>query len=101
MLEMARCDMVLRSWWLARLAGTPKQPGNIFEKRIVYFSTPEGHEAFQRRVETPVSKKAPTPDVICDCELPGPWSEYATVWRFALRPPSDGHIRGGQEYFFL
>lgn len=101
MLEMARHELVLRSWWLSRLAGQPKKPANVFEQRIVFFATEDGYRLFQSRIDRPAMNSLSEPDVICDCELPGPWSDYATVWRFALRPPSDGHIRGGQEYFFL
>ena len=99
--ELARHEWVLRSWWLSRLAGEVKTPSNIFERRLVYFATPEGFETFQRRLDRAAMGSMLEPEVICDSELPGPWSEYATVWRFALRPPSDGHVRGGQDYFFL
>lgn len=100
-LELGRHEWIMRSWWLQRVAGEHKVATNLFERRCIYFATEEGHETFMRRVETPASGPAPTPEVLCDCELPGPWDEYATVWRFALRPPSDGYIRGGAEYFFL
>jgi hypothetical protein len=43
----------------------------------------------------------PKPEVICDSDIPGPWDDYATVWRFALRPLSDGYLRGGKSYFWL
>jgi len=100
-LELARHEWVLRSWWLARLAGEPRTPSNVFEQRTLFFATEEGFEVFNRRVEQGASGTAPDIDVLCDCELPGPWSDYATVWRFALRPPSDGHVHGGKDYFFL
>jgi hypothetical protein len=99
--ELARHEWIMRSWWLASVAGERKAPSNIFERRLMYFASQEGHEAFLRRVHGRVTAPSVNPEVICDSELPGPWSEYATVWRFALRPPSDGHIRGGDQYFFL
>ena len=40
------------------------------------------------------------PTVACDRDIPGPWADYATVWRFALRPLSDGFLRAGNDYFF-
>jgi hypothetical protein len=73
----------------------------VFERRALFFTTPEGFATFRRRLLTPAKTSIWKPDVICDAELPGPWSEYATVWRFALQPPSDGHLHGGADYFFL
>ncbi len=98
--ELARHEWVLRSWWLSRVAGEPKTPTNLFERRMLYFATPEGFETFERRLQRPAWGSQPDPEVICDSELPGPWSEYATVWRFALRPPTQGYLRG-EDYFFL
>jgi ribosomal protein S12 methylthiotransferase accessory factor YcaO len=100
-IELARSESVLRSWWLARIAGERKDATNIFERRCLHFATEAGHAEFLNRVHSKATGPAVNPEVICDSELPGPWSEYATVWRFALRPPSDGHIRGGDGYFFL
>lgn len=100
-LELARNESVLRSWWLGRLAGEKIEPKHLFERRCVYFGTEEGHELFQWRLGTKFSGRSLQPEVICDAEIPGPWSDYATVWRFALRPPSDGFLRGGDRYFFL
>jgi hypothetical protein len=99
--ELARHEWVLRSWWLAYVAGERKTPSNLFEKRCLHFASEEGHEEFMSRVGNRAIRRGPAPEVICDSELPGPWSDYATVWRFALRPPSDGHVCGGDGYFFL
>lgn len=99
--ELARHERVLRSASLARIAGQPRLPANIFEQRCVFFASHEGHALFLDRCHHRASNPTPRVEVICDRELPGPWSEYATVWRFALRPPSDGFLRGGESYFFL
>jgi ribosomal protein S12 methylthiotransferase accessory factor YcaO len=100
-LELGRHEWVMRSWWLARVAGERRTPANRFERRCVHFATEAGFETFRRRLERRASGPMPKPEIICDAELPGPWDEYATVWRFALRPPSDGYLRGGDDYFFL
>ena len=42
----------------------------------------------------------PAARVICNREIPGPWSEYATIWRFALMPPSTAYLERRQDYFF-
>ena len=99
--ELARHEWVLRSRCLASVAGTNKAPANVFERRCVFFATEDGHEVFLDRVGRPADQAALAPEILCDAELTGPWSEYATVWRFALRPPSDGYLRGGDRYFFL
>ena len=38
--------------------------------------------------------------VVCDRDIPGPWADYATVWRFGLKPPTDGYLYAGDDYFF-
>lgn len=100
-MELARHESILRRRWLQRLAGDAPAPSNIFERRCLFFATEEGHAVFRARTQTAATGTAPRPEVICDREVPGPWSRYATVWRFALRPPTDGYLRGGESYFFL
>lgn len=100
-MELARHEWVLRSRWLACVGGQTPAPTNIFERRCIFFASDEGHELFQQRLGTTPRGAPPRPEVICDRALPGPWDQYATVWRFALRPLSDGYIRGGERYFFL
>ncbi|MBI4623677.1 MAG: hypothetical protein HY736_10745 [Verrucomicrobia bacterium] len=99
--ELARHEWVIRSWWLAFVAGERTAPTNIFERRALFFATEEGHELFRERLGRKASGSAPRAAVICDRDIPGPWDEYATVWRFALCPPTDGYMHGGEQYFFL
>lgn len=99
--ELARHEWILRSSWLATAAGAPPVASNIFERRCLFFATDEGHEVFRARLAGPVKGAEFRPEVVCDAEIPGPWDEFAAVWRFALRPPTDGYIRGGERYFFL
>ncbi|MGH7943430.1 MAG: hypothetical protein ACREH8_01360 [Opitutaceae bacterium] len=99
--ELARNEWVLRSSCLATAAGNKVVPTNVFERRCLFFATDEGHELFRERMATRASAPAPRAEIICDRDIPGPWDQYATVWRFALRPPSDGFLRGGERYFFL
>ncbi len=99
--ELARHEWVLRSSWLANVAGNRPTPTNLFERRCVFFGSDEGHEVFQQRLRTKASGTPVRPEVICDRDIPGPWDQYATVWRFALRPVSDDYLRVGERYFFL
>ncbi len=100
-MELARHEWVLRARWLATIAGEAPRATNIFERRCLFFAGAEGSELFRRRLEQPAGGPMCKAEIICDAEIPGPWSDYATVWRFALRPPSDGYLRGGERYFFL
>lgn len=99
--ELARHEMLFRSRWLNLVAGQAVTPTCIFERRCLFFASEEGHELFQRRLAYRSTQEIPTPEVICDKHIPGPWDVYASVWRFALRPVSDGYLRGGERYFFL
>jgi len=99
--ELARHEWILRSSWLSQVAGTPLRPTNIFERRCVFFASDEGHEVFQERVRHRTTSASPRAEILFDGEIDGPWSDYATVWRFALRPLGDGYLNGGERYFFL
>lgn len=99
--ELARHERVLRSARMAGLAGHPRKPNTLFERRCVFFASADGFALFDERCHRRAWSARPAVEVICDRELPGPWSVYATVWRFALRPPSEGFLRGGERYFFL
>jgi hypothetical protein len=99
--ELARHEWVMRARWLTCVGGEVSAPTNLFERRCIFFASDEGHELFRQRIGTKPSTPPPRPEIICDRDLPGPWDQYATVWRFALRPLSDGYLRGGERYFFL
>ena len=99
-IELARHEWVLRSSWLAGASGEAARPRDLFERRCLHFAGEEGHEEFQRRLRTPAFKSLPRPVIACDREIDGPWSQYATVWRFAVQPVSDGFLRAGSDYFF-
>jgi hypothetical protein len=100
-MELARHEWVLRARWLVLAAGERSAPTNIFERRCLFFASDEGYELFQQRLARKAAGPAPRPELLCDCDIPGPWDQYATVWRFALRPPGDGYLHGGERYFFL
>ena len=99
--ELARHEWVLRSWWLSAVVGQKPAPTNIFERRCLFFASDEGYELFQERLARRPAGKMPTPTILCDTDISGPWDEFATVWRFALKPLTDGYLRGGERYFFL
>jgi hypothetical protein len=91
---------MLYSWWLAFVSGEKCTPVDVFERRCLFFGTEEGHELFLRRLQNRTQSGMPAASVVCDREIPGPWTDYTTVWRFALRPASSGYLKGGDDYFF-
>ena len=99
-IELARHEWVMRSWWLGHISGEKRPAPGLFERRCLFFSTEEGHEVFHRRIRDGVQGEMSTATVACDKDIPGPWADYATVWRFALRPPADGFLYAGEDYFF-
>ena len=99
-IELARHEWVLRSSWLAFASGERSAPTDLFERRCLFFSSAEGHDCFRQRLTGPRKGPMPRAEVVCDRDIPGPWAEYATVWRFALRPPSGEFLRAGDDYFF-
>lgn len=96
--ELARNEYVLRRYWLA--GGPQTSPGDLFERRCLFFSSGEGHELFLQRARTPVSQPAGKPAVVFDGEIPGPWAKFATVWRVVLKPVTDGFLTNTERYFF-
>jgi hypothetical protein len=99
-IELARHEWVLRSSWFSFVSGAKPAPADLFERRCLFFSSEEGHERFLQRVAQRPNGTMPRAAVVCDRDIPGPWAEFATVWRFALRPPSDAFHRAGDDYFF-
>ena len=99
-IELARHECVLRAWWRASIAGAGRTPTNLFERRCLFFSTEKGHAVFRGHLLDNHQRAMPAATVACDRDIPGPWADYATVWRFALRPPSEGFLHAGDDYFF-
>jgi ribosomal protein S12 methylthiotransferase accessory factor YcaO len=100
LLEFARNETVLRYRFENQGGISDVQLFNRLERRAWFFSTREGYELFQSRLEKRAHSTQPEPEVICDREITGPWSNYAVVWRFAFRPPSERFIREDEKYFF-
>lgn len=64
---------------------------NYSERQILYYSLPEGHARFQERLKQAGNAwQGTAPKPIVDCHIPGPWQQYATVWRvlFPVDSPS-------------
>ncbi len=75
---------------------------NYCERQILYYSLPEGHARFKQRMQQTGSRwQGRPPKPIVDCHIPGPWQQYATVWRVLFPvgpPPSDNSPAGAFLY---
>ena len=55
---------------------------DISDKRLIYFSTPEGNDLFNIKVQSAPKAPLTSPKLICDLEIKGPWNQYTKVWRY-------------------
>lgn len=76
---------------------------NPFERRIVYYALPAGHEIFMSRV---TARKTPKPcprsqiKPVVDCRINGPWNRYATVWRVLYPMATRDYLRDYLNTFY-
>ena len=96
LLELTRHEWVLNRW-SASAIGRP--PSNWMEQRAWFFSTQAGHAKFLERLSRR-AKPTPRRELIADLEVEGPWRRFATVWRFAFRPPSERFATSDSQYFY-
>jgi hypothetical protein len=75
-----------------------RAPATLNEKRLVYFNSSAGVARFESRLARPSPPPFPPPPLVVDCAVPGPWGEYAKVWR-CLFDPSDLCDNGEPDYF--
>jgi hypothetical protein len=54
----------------------------ISDKRLMFFSTPEGNNLFKDKINSAPKSQKTKPTLICDKELTGPWNQYTKVWRY-------------------
>jgi hypothetical protein len=40
------------------------------------------------------------PRVVFDGEIAGPWTDYTSVWRVVLEPPTAAFLDPGQTFFY-
>jgi hypothetical protein len=73
---------------------------DLFERRCLFFSKPEGHDMFVERLHRRMPSAAFKSTVVCDAEIEGPWSDFATVWRVLVRVPNSEFLVDSEKYFF-
>ena len=99
-MEMARTEYVLGLRRVSLGLAAQDTPSDLFERRCLYFSTAEGHDMFQERIRRRISGPRFKSEVICDAEIEGPWSEFASVWRVLIRPATADFLVNSERYFF-
>jgi hypothetical protein len=99
--ELARSESVIRRYRrVFAESAWSSQPPEIFERRCLFFSTDLGYRYFQIARQRQMQGAIPSTRTVFDGEIPGPWSDYAHVWRVAFEPPSWHFLGKSEDYFF-
>jgi hypothetical protein len=99
-MELARNEYVLGLRRVSLGLAAQEAPSDLFERRCLFFSTAEGHAMFQERLHRKITGPRFRSEIICDSEIEGPWSEYASVWRVLIRPSTTEFLVDSERYFF-
>jgi hypothetical protein len=99
-MELARTEYVLGLRRVSLGLAAQDTPSDLFERRCLFFSTAEGHSMFQERIHRKMSGPRFKSEILCDTEIEGPWSEYASVWRVLIRPATTDFLVNSEKYFF-
>lgn len=97
MVELARNEFAVT---YHKIRGGGNDVKDFFERRCLYFATPEGHAEFLAKLHSQPAKPEHPWEPVFDGEIPGPWSQYATVWRTAVRMPTLDFLDRRLNFFF-
>jgi hypothetical protein len=95
--ELARSEVVLATHRAKGVLGTVS---NFMERRAVHFSSAAGFAEFKHRLSQRADKAPIVWKTIFDGEIPGPWSEWATVWRHCVEMPTHAFLKKEENFFF-
>ena len=84
-----------------KIKGVLPPDAHPIERRSLFFATPEGHALFLEKLQAVPTSPPPKPQLVFDGPIPGPWSQYADVWRVLYAPPSQRFLGPDEDYFFL
>jgi hypothetical protein len=96
--ELVRAQYVLRRH-IARHGVDVRVARHLFERRCLFFAAETGYRLFADRLRRQAVFRA-KPEVVFDGEIPGPWAEFATVWRVAVRPAAPEFLSMKDDFFF-
>ena len=100
--ELARSELVLRRHRALHPGPIERSLSTVtglFERRCLFFSTAAGFRAAISRGRQFV-RRWHEPRVVFDGEIRGPWSEFTTVWRVVLEPPTMEFLQKRDDWFF-
>lgn len=99
-MELARHECVLNLKRVAEGLGEFHPSNDLFERRALFFSSAEGHEVFQERLRRRARGPRYRSSIVCDTEIRGPWSQYASVWRVLIGRPETDILVNSERYFY-
>ena len=73
---------------------------DTLEKRSVFFALKAGRRLFGERLESGPWAPLVRPKQVYHGWIPGPWDQYATVWRCLFEPASDEPEGARMDYFY-
>ncbi|MDQ8195426.1 hypothetical protein QEH59_13400 [Coraliomargarita sp. SDUM461004] len=100
LVELSRTQSMLKQLVKLSLPLRAGRRGDVFERRIHYFSTDEGVSLFLERLKRQVKTVRARPKVLFDSAVYGPWDAYASVWRTVFEAPSQDYLSEREDYFF-
>lgn len=74
---------------------------SVYEKRLMFFASTTGFQKFQERIKGKIAGVQGVPKLLIDCEVEGPWTRYAQVWRCLFEPVSDLAFSAASDYFLF
>ncbi len=74
-----------------------------FELRLLYFSSELGRSHFNEVLtrSLQITSSASRPALLVDCEIPGPWSCYASIWRCLFERDESEALSSKTDYFLF
>jgi len=97
--ELERHDAVVNYYVLAGHSPLEHEAIHPIEQRSLFFASDAGYELFSARVCSGLTGTRAKPRLVFDGVVPGPWEQYAHVWRVLFEPPSLRFLSRELEYF--
>ncbi|MBX3737757.1 MAG: hypothetical protein KF715_13750 [Candidatus Didemnitutus sp.] len=97
--ELERHDAVVGYYVLAGHASHERDAIHPIEQRSLFFASDAGYELFSARACAGLTGTRAKPRMVFDGVVPGPWAQYAHVWRVLFEPPSLRFLSREVEYF--
>lgn len=94
--ELARNRAAL-AWWTPDAGDREAEPDRA-ERNVLFLSTPDGYAQIRAQVDVSAGRRMPMPTLACDCEVSGPWSRHATIWRTVFAPPGQRYESRDSEF---